>query len=286
MDNYFKESLYSYYGQEFLLKKMLFEHREGLQHLAIFESEFFGRVLSLDGIIQTTEADEFMYHEMMVHVPILSCREVKKVLIIGGGDGGILREVVKHQQVETITMVEIDKAVVDMCCEYLPRHSDGAFEDPRLELVIGDGAEFVKQTEGSFDVIISDSTDPVGPGEVLFDQDFYTHASRILAADGMMVTQNGVPFYQPQEVTNTYQRMQRCFASNGFYTVAVPTYVGGVMTLAWARKLSLAAHQESLLLERIANNLQHSGLGKTKYYSPEVHRASFALPEYIKNLLV
>ena len=159
----FQETLYSEWGQNFEQGQTLFEAATDHQELVIFENPRFGRVMALDGVIQTTEADEFVYHEMMVHVPMNTHPCPKNVLIIGGGDGGILREVLKHPSVESVTQVEIDRAVVDMCIEYFPKHSNGAFDDPRLNLVIDDGAAFIANNSEQFDVIITDSTDPIGP---------------------------------------------------------------------------------------------------------------------------
>ena len=153
--------------------RLLFEQKSLHQHLIIFENTRFGRVMTLDGIIQTTEGDEFIYHEMLTHVPLFAHGDAQDVLIIGGGDGGILREVTKHQTVRHITQVEIDEAVIQTCREYLPNHAQGAFDDPRLTLIIDDGMAFVEQTQQRFDIIISDSTDPIGPGEVLFSSAFY-----------------------------------------------------------------------------------------------------------------
>ncbi|HID00823.1 MAG TPA: polyamine aminopropyltransferase, partial [Piscirickettsiaceae bacterium] len=168
----FSETLHESWAQTFKMEQVLFEVRTEHQHLVIFRNAYWGTVMALDGIIQTTEKDEFIYHEMMTHVPLLAHGDAKKVLIIGGGDGGILREVVKHAAVEAVTQVEIDAQVIEMCKQYLPNHSAGAFEDPRVTIIIDDGVNFVRTTDEQFDVIISDSTDPVGPGEVLFSSPF------------------------------------------------------------------------------------------------------------------
>ena len=204
------ETLYEGYGQRFRMDKLLHEVRTEHQHLVIFENPRMGRVMALDGVIQTTEADEFIYHEMLTHVPILAHGAAKRVLIIGGGDGGMLREVTKHLGVEHITMVEIDGTVVDMCKEFLPNHSKGAYDDPRLNLVIDDGMRFVATTQEKFDVIISDSTDPIGPGEVLFSENFYQACHRCLNEGGILVTQNGTPFMQLGEVQTTAGRLPPC----------------------------------------------------------------------------
>src|SRR5690625_5223237 len=166
------ETLHGNYLQGLRIDRMLYDSETALQRIRIFENMTFGHVLTLDNIVQTTTGDEFIYHEMLAHVPILAHGEVRGVLIIGGGDGGMAREVLRHPSVEHVTMVEIDRGVVDLSREYLPMISDGVFDDPRLELVIADGARFVAETEHRFDVAIIDSTDPVGAGEALFTEGF------------------------------------------------------------------------------------------------------------------
>lgn len=271
------ETLYDGYGQRFRMDQLLHEVRTEHQHLVIFENARMGRVMALDGVIQTTEADEFIYHEMLTHVPILAHGNAKRVLIIGGGDGGMLREVRKHRGVESITMVEIDGTVVEMCQEFLPNHSCGAYEDPRLNLVIDDGMNFVATTTEKFDVIISDSTDPIGPGEVLFSENFYQACRRCLNDGGILVTQNGTPFMQLSEVQNTASRMDGLFADWHFYMAAVPTYIGGSMTFAWG---STDAEYRKLPLETLRQRFAGSSI-VTRYYNPEIHQGAFALPQYV-----
>lgn len=273
----YQETLYDGYGQRFRIDQMLHEVRTEHQHLVIFQNARMGRVMALDGVIQTTEADEFIYHEMLTHVPILAHGLAKRVLIIGGGDGGMLREVAKHRSVEHITMVEIDGTVVDMCKQFLPNHSKGAFDDPRLNLVIDDGMRFVATTEEKFDVIISDSTDPIGPGEVLFSENFYEACRRCLNDGGILVTQNGTPFMQLGEVQTTASRMHGLFADWHFYMAAVPTYIGGSMTFAWG---STRAEYRQLPLETLRQRFAGSGI-VTRYYNPEIHQGAFALPQYV-----
>jgi spermidine synthase len=271
------ETLYEGYRQSFDVKEVLFEAQTDHQHLVIFESVTHGRVMALDGIIQTTEGDEFVYHEMMVHVPLFAHGNAKDVLIIGGGDGGILREVVKHPEVERVVEVEIDGAVIDMCKTYLPKHSDGAYDNPKTEIHVGDGIDYVCTTDRKFDVIISDSTDPMGPGEVLFTSKFYEGVKRCLNPGGIFVAQNGVAFMQIDEVTTTKKRLGAYLADTNFYAAPVPTYIGGIMTLAWgsdntnARKVDLAT---------IEQRYKTSGI-KTRYYNPAIHVAAFALPQYV-----
>ncbi|MDN6860822.1 polyamine aminopropyltransferase [Pseudomonas sp. CAN2814] len=273
----YQETLYDGYGQRFSVDRMLHEVRTEHQHLVIFENARMGRVMALDGVIQTTEADEFIYHEMLTHVPILAHGNAKRVLIIGGGDGGMLREVSKHASVEHITMVEIDGTVVDMCKEFLPNHSQGAFDDARLNLVIDDGMRFVATTREKFDVIISDSTDPIGPGEVLFSENFYQACHRCLNEGGVLVTQNGTPFMQLDTVRNTAGRMNGLFADWHFYQAAVPTYIGGSMTFAWGSTNPALRKVDSATL---AQRFAASGI-QTRYYNPAIHQGAFALPQYV-----
>ena len=276
-----KETLFSAWGQYFDVDEILFQQNSGFQSIMIFNNASFGRVMALDGVVQTTEKDEFIYHEMMVHVPIFAHGAAKRVLIIGGGDGGILREVCKHDSIAHITQVEIDHAVIDMALEFLPGHSNGAFDDPRLNLVIGDGCEFVAQTRETFDIIISDSTDPLGPGETLFTSQFYADCHRCLASGGIMVAQNGVPFLQLEETINTHARMNLTFCDVGFYLAAIPTYAGGTMALAWATDNSAL---RQVTLETLSKRFDEASL-HTRYYTPAIHTAAFALPRYLLDAL-
>jgi spermidine synthase len=250
------------------------------QRIRVFENPTFGRIMTLDGVVQVTEADNFIYHEMLTHVPILAHGHVRRVLIVGGGDGGMAREVLKHDGIEQVTMVEIDGAVVDFCREYLPGISAGAFDDPRLDLVIADGADFMAKNRDEYDVIIIDSTDPVGPGEVLFTDSFYGHAKARLCEDGILVTQNGVPFLQGGELTDTMRAFRALFADATCYLATVPTYAGGPMAFGWgtdgnARQVTLA----TLNARFAAADLT------TDYYTPAVHLGAFALPPYVARLI-
>ena len=273
----YRETLHDNYGQFFKIETMLHEFRTEHQHLVIFENARMGRVMALDGAIQTTEADEFIYHEMLTHVTILAHGSARNILIIGGGDGGMLREVCRHDSVDRITMVEIDQAVVDMCKEYLPNHSSGAYDDPRVNLVIDDGMRFMANCTEKFDVIISDCPDPTGPGEVLFSEGFYQACHRCLTDEGIFVAQNGTPFLQIDEVKTTAKNIQELFADWHFYHAAVPTYIGGSMTFAWAAKNPQLRKQPlDILRQRFAG----SGI-VTRYYNADIHQAAFALPQYV-----
>src|SRR2546429_9041615 len=185
------------------VERVIYELQTEHQHLVLFEHPFFGKMLMLDGATQVTSKDEFIYHEMMTHVPILAHGKARQVLIVGGGDCGIAEEVLKHKSVERLTQVEIDASVVEFSKEHFPEFTGPVLADPRFDLVIDDGMKFVAGTDRRFDVIIVDSTDPQGPGAVLFTYDFYAACKRCMAAGGIMVTQNGVPFLQPDELLSS-----------------------------------------------------------------------------------
>ena len=280
MSDWIREKLHADYGQSLRISEMLYDSETEHQRLKVFQNGTFGRVLTLDDVVQTTEGDNFVYHEMLTHVPILAHGAARHVCIIGGGDGGMAREVLRHQSVEKVTMVEIDGGVVEFSKQYLPTLSQGAFDDPRLNLVIADGADFIRTTEGGFDVIIVDSTDPIGPGEVLFSDTFYGHAKRALTPGGIIVTQNGVPFMQGDELTNTMRAFQALFADASCYLATVPTYAGGPMAFGWGTDGEARQTPLAILQDRFAA----SGL-TPDYYTPEVHQAAFALPGYVLKLM-
>ncbi len=274
------ETLHAHYRQCLEIGNLLYDSETEHQRIRVFENPRFGRVLTLDGVVQTTEGDEFIYHEMLAHVPILAHGQARRVLIVGGGDGGMAREALRHRSVEHVTMVEIDAGVVEFSKRYLPSLSAGAFDDPRLDLVIADGAEFVAQTDRRFDVAIVNSTDPVGPGEVLFTDTFYGRTKRCLAEDGILVTQNGVPFMQGSELSGTMRAFRALFADPACYLASVPTYVGGPMAFGWGTD----GRARATPLDTLRARFEASGI-KTRYYRPEVHAAAFALPGYIRKLL-
>jgi spermidine synthase len=274
------ERLHADHAQALREARVLYDSETDHQRLRVFENPTFGRILTLDGVVQVTERDNFVYHEMMAHVPIFAHGGAKRVLIIGGGDGGMARAALAHRTVEQVTMVEIDAGVVTFCREYLPGVSAGAFDDPRLRLVISDGAAFVRDTGDRFDVIIVDSTDPVGPGEVLFTDTFYGHARRCLTEGGILVTQNGVPFLQGEELTNTMRAFKALFLDWGCYIATVPTYAGGPMAFGWGTD----GTARDVALEALKDRFSSSGID-TEYYTPAVHKSAFALPRYIKKLM-
>lgn len=280
MTEWFHESLYPSVRQSLRIDNVVYRGKTKFQDVLIFENEYLGRVLVLDDVVQTTEADEFFYHETLSHVPIVGHGAAKAVLIVGGGDGGMLEEVLKHP-IDRAVLVDIDGEVVELCREHLSSICGAAFDDPRTELMIGDGIEFVQTTEQRFDVIIVDSTDPVGPGEVLFGKPFYEACRSILSQDGVIVTQNGVPFFQGPELTQTHRFFSALFKWSGFFLVPVPTYSGGHMAFGWAsdsRDLSVTD------VSTVQSRLDLLSL-ETRYYNADVHVGSFALPNCVRGLM-
>jgi spermidine synthase len=279
-DIWLNESLYPDWGQRFLVKRELARVKSDYQDIVIFESHSHGRVMVLDGVIQITEADEFVYQEMIAHVPLLAHGAAENVLIIGAGDGGVLRRVLLHGSVKRAVMVEIDGEVIRLSKEFLPAIAGDAWSDPRADVIVGDGIDYVKRApDASFDAIIVDSTDPIGVGEVLFTDEFYRNCARILTPRGIVVNQCGVPAMQADELRDTSLRRRNFFPHVTAYVAAVPTYVGGFMTLGWAGK---DASLTALPVETIRARAAADGiLGSTKYWTPEIHAGAFNLPPYI-----
>ncbi|MGF1277369.1 polyamine aminopropyltransferase [Acetobacter pasteurianus] len=279
-ETWIEETLYDNWGQRFRVVKELARTRSPFQDIVVFESDSHGRVLMLDGVVQITEKDEFVYQEMLTHVPLFTHANPKNVLIIGAGDGGVLRRVLEHPGIEKAVMVEIDGAVIELSKQHLTSIAGDAWNNPRAEVIVGDGIDYVaRAADASFDVIIVDSTDPIGVGEVLFTDSFYEHCARILTAEGLIVNQCGVPFMQADELHETSVRRAKFFPHVSAYVAAVPTYVGGFMTLGIASKGSNLQAQD---VEQVRARAQEAGiLGKTQYWTPEIHVGSFNLPPYI-----
>lgn len=283
-DSWIYESLDPHWGQRFRVKREIARVQSAFQDIVIFDSASHGRVLLLDGVVQITERDEFVYQEMLAHVPLLAHGAAHRVLLIGGGDGGVLKRVLMHRNVTRAVMVEIDGEVIRLVKEHLPMIAGDAWTDPRAEVIVGDGIDYVqKAADASFDVIIVDSTDPIGVGEVLFTDDFYANCARVLSPGGLIVNQCGVPFMQADELHQTSRRRARFFPHVGAYLVAVPSYVGGFMTLGFATRQS---GLDAVPVETIRARAEAAGiLGTTEYWTPEVHAAAFHLPPYIARYL-
>lgn len=276
---WFSESLYPDFKQSFSISEIVYEGRTEFQDIIIFQTQRFGRVLALDGIIQTTEVDEFCYHEMIAHIPLVAHGACKKVLIIGGGDGGTLREVLKHP-IEKAVVVELDKTVIEICMRHLPSLSGGAFDNPKTDLRILDGLTYVRETHEKFDIIIIDSTDPIGPGKALFSEIFYRNCSKCLNENGILVTQSGVTWMQSDVARKTFENLNNIFLDADFFLAQVPTYGAGFMTFGWGSNNKISKMISRNELERRMSKLNLN----TKYYNSSVHRGAFFLPGYIEAL--
>ena len=266
---------------EFSIKvtKQLYCGQSEFQRIDVFDSEEFGRFLVLDGYMMLTERDEFIYHEMIVHVPMAVHPRVKNVLVIGAGDGGAVRELTRYQAIERIDLVEIDPLVIDVCKEYLPATAC-SFGDARVTVFNEDGLKFIRRFENQYDLIIVDSTDPFGPGEGLFTKEFYGNCYKSLTGDGIMVNQHESPFYA--EDAQAMQRMHRLikdfFPESKVYQAHIPTYPSGHWLFGFASK---KLHPVRDLAAESWNSL---GL-ETKYYNTGLHVGAFALPTYVEELL-
>lgn len=266
----FAEVFRSGFQQRFTLKAALWEGRSQYQHVEIIDTVAFGRALVLDDAMQTTEADEFLYHEPLVQIPLLAHPNPRRVLIIGGGDGGALRHALMHEAVEKAVQVEIDELVVTACQEWLPGLADGAFSHPRAQLIIGDGLAYMRDVSEPFDVILVDSTDPVGPAEGLISEEFYRLAFGALSDDGIFAMQTGSPLLMRDELDSAAERMRRVFPIVSTYLGHVPSYPG----VLWSWTAGCKTLDPS-----VPRRTPPPGL---RFYTPDVHRAAFALPPYLQ----
>ncbi len=258
-------------AQATFVEEMLYAHRSPWQYIQVARSPIFGRMLILDDAVQTTEQDEFTYHEMLVHLPMVTHPHPLRVLIIGGGDGGALEEVLKHP-VEHVTMVEIDREVVDVSRRFLPAISGAAFDDPRTRLIIDDGIAFVRTTSDPLDVILVDSTDPKGPGVALFSEEFYLACARALREDGLLVVQSGSLLYQRELSGLVRQHLGAIFPIVVTYWMAVPAYPGVLWTFTCgAKRYDPRAMQHEEIAKRLITV-------RTRYYSPTAHQVALQVP--------
>ena len=263
------------------IERVLFEAQTKHQHILLIENPTYGRVLLFDGIAQLTEKDEFIYHEMLVHVPVLAHGDVRKVLVIGGGDGAAIEELFKHASVERVDLVEIDETVVTLSKEHLRSICGDAFEDPRLALTIADGVEYVAGCKDRYDLILVDSKDPSGETNILYSEPFYRNCAKCLAEGGVLITQHALPFFDRDWLGKPMARLRKIFADIGCYQVAVPSFYGGFMAFGWA---SDDAALRQVPLDRLEARFREAA-PETRYYSPAIHRAAFALPPYVRNML-
>jgi spermidine synthase len=268
-EDWFWEPEYPGFEQRYVVERRLWSGRSPLQEIEVIETRPFGRALVLDGALQTTQADEFCYHEMLVHPALCAHPAPRRVLVIGGGDGGALRHVLMHP-VERAVHVEIDDLVVQTCRSWLPDISDGAFDDPRTEQLIGDGMAFLHDTAEAFDVILVDSTDPVGPAEGLISAEFFEIAATRLAPNGLFAIQSGSPLLMRRELAAISTRMRNVFPRVSTYLGHVPSYPG----VLWSFTVGS--------FESDASEPRRDPPPGLRFYNHAVHRAAFQLPAYVR----
>lgn len=256
------------------LRQTLHRETTQFQELMVVDSEAFGRVLCLDGTIQVTERDEFFYHELLVHLPLMAHPDPRRVLVIGGGDGGSLREVCRHATVEAATQVEIDPAVMAASRAYLPTLAVG-FDDPRVQVVVGDGIAYVREHPDTYDVIICDSTDPVGPARGLFEVDFYRSCRSALRGGGILSVQSESPLVNADVVRQVAQAMGAAFGRSYLALGPMPTYPSGL----WSYTLASAGGDPRRALSSRAVPQ------RLRYYTRQIHAAAFVLPPFVQELL-
>lgn len=261
------------------VKKQLYSAKSYYQQIDVLDTYEFGRVLVLDGFIMLTEKDEFIYHEMVTHVPMAVNPDIKNVLVIGAGDGGTIRELTRYDSIEHIDMVEIDGQVIEVCKEYLPQTAC-KFGDPRLDLHIEDGLKFVRRRNDEYDLIIVDSTDPFGPGEGLFTKEFYGNCFKALTDKGILINQHESTYYDSyvDMVKRTHQRIGSSFPVTMVYQAHIPTYPSGHWLFGFASKNLHPVYDLQ------AERWEKFGLN-TKYYNTDLHKGCFAIPNYVKEIL-
>lgn len=261
------------------VNKQLYSAQSEFQRIDVFESAEFGRFLTLDGYMMLTEKDEFIYHEMLVHVPMAVHPNAKHILVIGAGDGGILRELAHYDTIEHIDLVEIDAQVIEVCKQYLPQTACG-FDDSRVHIHIADGLKYVRHAENQYDLIIVDSTDPFGPGEGLFTKEFYGNCYSALKADGIMVNQHESPFYAEDRLAmqRAHKRIVESFPISRVYQAHIPTYPSGHWLFGFASK------QYHPINDQQAERFKRLNI-PTKYYNHQLHVGAFCLPNYVEELL-
>lgn len=259
--------------------KQLYSGVSDFQRIDILESAEFGRFLTLDGYMMLTEKDEFIYHEMITHVPMCVHPDPQKVLVIGAGDGGVVRELCRYPEVKHIDLVEIDEMVVEVCRRFLPQTA-AKLDDPRVHIHYADGLKFVRGCEDEYDLIIVDSTDPFGPGEGLFTKEFYGNCYKALHDDGIMVNQHESPFYEQDALAmqRAHKRITQSFPLARVYQAHIPTYPSGHWLFGFSSK------KYHPVKNMAADRWNARGL-KTRYYTTNLHRGAFALPAYVEKLL-
>ena len=273
MELWFTEQLGAIRGA-WQVREVLYHKRSLYQDVAVLDTVHFGRMLVLDGAVMTTEGDEFVYHEMLTHPGLLAHPRPKSVCVVGGGDGGTVREVLKHTTVERVVLAEIDEDVINVCREFFPRLA-GALSDSRVDIQIGDGAKYLAEHRGEFDAVISDSTDPVGPGVVLFEDPYFRSAKQALCEGGFFVTQCKSVWLDAEMIRNVKRRWAGLFRIVGVYGATIPTYPSG----SWTFIIGSDAVDPKRPVDRAR---QETICRDTRYYTPEHQTGAFAMPAFLK----
>ena len=272
MELWFTEKQNDCFSVSYRVRESLHTEKTPFQHLAVLDTVPFGRMLVLDGIVQTSVSDEYIYHEMIAHVPLKTHPDPKRVLIIGGGDGGTLREVAKHPKVEKATLVEIDERVIAASRKYLPELACG-FDAPNAEVVVGDGIKYVAENKNAFDLIIVDSTDPVGPAVGLFSLEFYRSVHEALREDGIFVAQTESPYFMADLISRIYKDIAGIYPVTRTYWACIPTYPGSM----WSFTLGSKKYDPLAVAPEDIPDYE------TRYYTPAIHRACFAVPRFLED---
>ncbi len=277
-NGYYHEITPAGFGIAIKAGKVLFSDKSDFQKVEIFETDSqLGRVLTLDDLMMTTEGDEFHYHEMIAHIPMMHHKCPKSVLVIGGGDGGTVREVLKHKTVERVVLCEIDGMVIEACKKYLPTIAC-ELDNPKVEIRVADAIEYIKDKKNEFDIILIDSTDPMGPGEGLFTEEFYTNVKNSLKEGGIVAAQSESPVANKEEIKKMYNLLKKVFPVCSTYTSNIPTYPGGYWAWAFCSK-------DVKPLSYFAEDRYEDIVKSCKIYNRDYHNARFALPNYLKELL-
>ncbi len=261
-------------GVTLRIKETLYHSRSDYQEITVLDTYDFGKMLLLDNLIMLTEKDEFIYHEMITHIPVNIIDSVQNALIIGGGDCGTLRELTKYREIKSVKMVEIDKEVIDVSRKYFPELYS---EKPNGKVIVGDGIKFIEDSQEEFDLIIVDSTDPIGPAEGLFNEKFYTHCANHMTEKGILTIQAESPYYYPNTCTDIYRNLKKTFKYVFPYLAYIPTYPSGMWQF-------MIAFNHDYNVNKTDNNRISAFSDKLKYYNENIHRAAFMLPNFVRKI--
>ncbi len=270
-----KEQLYPSIGQYLQIENIIFSQKTKFQKLLLVKNKILGKTLIIDNIIQTAEYDEFIYHEMICLIPFFTHNNPQNILIIGGGDGGCLKKLIKFKNIKSIILVEIDKEIINCAKKYLFKKKKNPFKDKRVTIKINDGLIFFKKNKKKFDLIIIDSTDPIGPGKKLFSTLFYKKCYKFLKKGGILTSQNGTYMFQNKDAIKNFQNLNKIFNKVKFYQASIPTYYGGNMLFLLASKKNKL---NEINKKKIYNKIKNL---KFKYYNYKIHKSSFALPNFL-----